>query len=264
MPTIRTPWTLAACALLALCTALSAQTPAAPDATLFTTYSLFSGEQTLDWSVCGSTTTSEGCYAAGSLGPFGKIGAMIEGNPSVSGSTVTRMIYVVDIASGTSGTGVTLYAYKKTDTVSSSTDTVKVTLTKTVNLPTLVGGATAACSMAATPTLLFIGTNQTQQAVYVKKSNFSITPVGVYIIGPPVTAITVDKYGYVTVTQGDFTSGTNGFSVFNSTGAVQEDGGGADFMLDTTAATSTANLPPSTTHLSERLLTHPVIPRQPE
>lgn len=264
MPTIRAPWTLAACALLALCTALSAQTPAAPDATLFTTYSLFSGEQTLDWSVCGSTATSEGCYAAGSLGPFGKIGAMIEGNPSVSGSTVTRMIYVVDIASGTSGTGVTLYAYKKTDTVSSSSDTVKVTLTKTINLPTLTGGSTATCSMAATPTLLFIGTNQTQQAVYVKKSNFSITPVSVYIIGPPVTAITVDKYGYVTVTQGDFTSGSNGFSVFNSTGATQEDGGGADFMLDTTAATSTANLPPSTTHLSERLVTHPVIPRQPE
>src|SRR5579859_5500900 len=216
MPTART--SLAACALLlALCTALSAQTPAAPDATLFTTYSLFSNEQTLDWLVCGSTTGSSGCYASGSLGPFGKIGAMIEGNPTVSGSTVTRMIYVVDIASGTSGTGVTLNAYKKIDVVSSSSDTVTVTLIKSVNLPTLVGGATATCSMAATPTLLFIGTNQAQQAVYVKKSNFSITPVGVYIIGPPVTAITVDKYGYVTVTQGDFTSGSNGFSVLNST-----------------------------------------------
>jgi hypothetical protein len=266
MPTTRTLSTLAI--LLTLCAALTAQTaiapPAAPDATLFTTYSLFSGEQTLDWIVCGSTTGSSGCYASGSLGPFGKIGAMIEGNPSVSGSTVTRMIYVVDIASGTSGTGVTLNAYKKTDVVSSSSDSVTVTLTKTVNLTTLTGGATATCSMAATPTLLFIGTNQGQQAVYVKKSNFSVTPVGLYIIGPPVTSITVDKYAYVTVTQGDFTSGTNGFTVFNSTGAAQEDGGGADFMLDTTAATSTANLPPSTTHLSERLLTHPAIPRQPE
>ncbi len=189
---------------------------------------------------------------------------MIEGNPSVSGNTVTRMIYVVDTASGTSGTGVTLNAYKKTDTVSSTADTVKVTLVKSVNLPTLTGGITATCSMAATPTLLFIGTNLGQQAVYVKKSNFSVTPVGLYIIGPPVTSITVDKYGYVTVTQGDFTSGTNGFTVFNSTGTAEEDGGGAEFMLDTTAATSTANLPPSTTHLSERLLTHAAIPRQPE
>lgn len=268
MSTIRVPWALAASLILLALTALpaGAQTaiapPVAPDATLFTTYSLFSGEQTLDWVVCGSTTGSSGCYAAGSLGPFGKIGAMIEGIPSVSGSTVTRMIYIVDIAAGTSGTGVKLNVYKKTDTVSSTSDTVTVTLTRTVSLPTLIGGSTATCSMAATPTILFIGTNQGQQAVEVKKSTLTVTPVSVYIIGPPVTGITIDKYGYVTVTQGNFTSGTNGFAVFNSTGAAQEDGGGADFMLDTTAATSTANLPPATTHLYERLATHPITPRQ--
>ena len=267
MPRIRT-WIPATCALLlALSSALTAQTtiapPAPPDATLYTTYSLFSNEQTLDWVVCGSTTGSSGCYASGSLGPFGKIGSMIEGNPSVSGSTVTRMIYVVDIAAGTSGTGVTLYAYKKTDTVSSTSDTVTVTLLRSVNLTALTGGATATCSMAATPTLLFIGTNQGQQAVYVKKSNLAVTAVGTYIIGPPVTSITVDKYNYVTVTQGNFSSGSNGFTVFNSTGAAQEDGGGADFMLPTTTGVSTANLPTAITHLSERLITNPVVPRQP-
>src|ERR1035437_7676061 len=161
MSTPRTSWALAASVILLAASALpaAAQTPiappAAPDATLFTTYSLFSGEQTLDWIVCGSTTGSSGCYASGSLGPFGKIGAMVEGNPSTSGSTVTRMIYVVDIASGTSGTGVTLYTYKKTDTVTPSSDPVTVTLTKSVTLSPLTGGTTAACSMAATPTLLF-------------------------------------------------------------------------------------------------------------
>jgi hypothetical protein len=242
--------------LLTLSASLAAQTaiapPVAPDSTLFTTYSLFSGEQTLDWIVCGSTAGSSGCYASGSLGPFGKIGAMIEGNPTISGSTVTRMIYVVDIAAGTGGTGVTLYSYKKTDTVSSTSDTVTVTLSKTVSLP-LAGGASAVCSMAATPTLLFIGTNQSVQAVTVKKSTLTATQVGTYILGINVTGITVDKYGYVTVTQGGFTSGSNGFSVFNSTGVAQEDGGGADFMLDTTAAVSTANLPTASSHLSERL-----------
>jgi len=252
--------------MLAVCASLNAQIatapPVAPDATLFTTYSLFSNEQTLDWVVCGSTTGSSGCYAAGSLGPFGKIGAMIEGNPTTSGSTVTRMIYVVDIAAGSSGTGVALNVYKKTDTVSSSSDTVSVTLTRTVNLPTLVGGSTAKCSMAASPTILFIGTDQGQQAVEVKKGSLAVTPVSVYIVGPPVTSITVDKYGYVTVTQGNFTSFPNGFTVFNSLGAAQEDGGGADFMLDTTAATSTGSLPLATTHLSERLITRPVTPRQ--
>lgn len=269
MSRILVPWTLAASLILFAVFAPHAGaqttiTAAAPDATLFTTYSLFSGEQTLDWLVCGSTTGSSGCYASGSLGPFGKIGAMIEGNPSTSGSTVTRMIYIVDIAAGASGTGVTLYVYKKTDVVTSTTDTVTVTLSKTVSLSTLTGGSTASCSMAATPTLLFIGTNQGQQAVEVKKSTLAVTPVSVYIIGPPVTSITVDKYGYVTVTQGNFTSGSNGFSVFNSTGTAQEDGGGADFMLDTSAGLTTATLPLASTHLSERLATRPVIPRQPE
>ena len=269
MSRIRVPSTLAASLILFALFALqaSAQTSVAaapPDSTLFTTYSFLAGEQTLDWLVCGSTTSTMGCYASGSLGPFGKIGAMIEGNPSTSGNTVTRMIYVVDIAAGTSGTGVTLYAYKKTDVVTSTTDTVTVTLSNTVSLPTLTGGSAAVCSMAATPTLLFIGTNFGQQAVEVKKINLTVTPVGTYIIGPTVTGITVDKYGYVTVTQGSFTIGLNGFSVFNSTGTAQEDGGGGDFMLNTSAGLSAANLPQSTTHLSERLATRPVVPRQPE
>jgi hypothetical protein len=244
---------------------LSAQTSsepaAAPDATLFTTYSLFSGTQNLDWIVCGATTGSSGCYASGGLGPFGKIGAMIEGNPSTSGNIVTRMIYVVDVAAGTSASNVILYVYKKTDTVTSSNDTVTVTLTRSVKLP-LTGGNSANCFLAATPTILFIGTDQGDQAVEVKKASLSVTPVSVYIVGPPVTNITIDKYGYVTVTQGNFSSFPNGFSVFNSVGQAQEDGGGADFMLETTMGLSTSSLPLATAHLSERLAERPVVPRQ--
>ena len=249
-------------AVLSLHAQTSAASNTAPDATLFTTYSFFSNEQTLDWLVCGSTTSTEGCYASGSLGPFGKVGAMIEGNPTTSGNTVTRMIYVVDIAAG-SGTGVTLSVYKKTDTVTSSSDTVTVTLGKTISLP-LTGGSTASCSMAANATLLFIGTDQNQQAVMVKKSNLTVTQVGTYIIGPGVTAITTDKYGYITVTQGNFTSGVSGFTVFNAAGAAQEDGGGADFMLNTVTGVSTSALPPATTHLSERLGVRPKGLTQPQ
>ena len=85
----------------------AAQTTSAPpsalDATVFTTYSLSSGDQNVSLSVCGSLPGSEGCYGGAFLGPFGKIGALLEGNPSTKGNTVIRAIYVLDIATGTTG-----------------------------------------------------------------------------------------------------------------------------------------------------------------
>lgn len=215
-----------------------------PDATLFTTYSLSSLDQTVFWDVCGSTALTGGCFASGSLGPFGKAGALMEGNPSVdlNTNTVTRAIYVVDIASGGGGNGVVLYVYKKTDTVSSTFDTVTVTLSETVTLP-LTGGSTALCSMAANNSFLFVGTDQSPQAVRVHKSSFTVTQVGGFFPPINVAAITADKYGYVTVTQGHFSGGESGFSVFGPDGTLQEDGGGASFMLNTVTAVSTTTLP---------------------
>ena len=247
---------LCVCLLATTATLHSQTAPAALDATLFTTYTISSGDQNVSLVVCGSTTESEGCYGSGSMGPFGKAGALIESNPTTKGSTVTRFIYVVDSAAGSSGTGVNLNVYKKTDTISSSSDTVSVTLFKTISLP-LTGGSTAITSMAANTKFLFIGTDQGEQAVMVQKSNLVVTKVGIYIIGPNVTSITADQYGYVTVTQGDFTTFPNGFAVFGPTGAAEEDGGGADFMLSTTAGISTANLPPSDADPSERLGVRP-------
>ncbi|MGA7401698.1 MAG: hypothetical protein WBW38_16890 [Candidatus Sulfotelmatobacter sp.] len=202
----------------------------AVDSTLFTTYS---GNLTsVNWVVCGSTAETEGCYASGSLGPFVGVGAMLESNPSVKGDVVTREIYVVDSGSADS---VKLYVYKKTDTVSTETDTVVVTLAKTVTLP-LTGGSTALCSMAANSKFLFIGTNQSNQAVEVKKSTFAMTEIGGFSPPSGVTSITSDQYGYVTVTQGD------AFTVLGPDGSFQEDGGGTDFMLGTTQAVSSSVL----------------------
>jgi hypothetical protein len=210
-----------------------------PDATLSTKYTIDSTHTSVGWSVCGSTQQTVGCYASGSLGPFGKIGAMIEGNQStnLSTNTVTRDIYVLDVASGSNLNGVELYVYTKTDTVTPSFDTVSVTLSKTVSLP-LVGGALALASMAANNKFLFIGTNRSPQAVEVQKGTFSITETAGGF-SPPinVSAITADKYGYVTVTFGSFNpSKENGFIVFGSDGRAREIGGGASFMLNTVQA----------------------------
>jgi hypothetical protein len=249
--------------LLIFSAAAYATTP--PDSTLYTSYFFESGYQTMTWIVCGSTAQSEGCFGSGSLGPFGRAGAMIEGNPIVNltTNTVSRFIYVVDIASGSSGTGVTLYVYKKTDTVTASSDTISVKLVKTVGLP-LTGGAAATCSMAANKGFLFIGTDQSPQAVRVQKSNLSTLLVGGFSPSINVTSITSDKYGYVTVTFGGFLSGEDGFYTFGPSGQGEGDGGGAWFMLSTDTGLSTTALPAATSmNLAERLQVHPKAMEQP-
>jgi len=237
--------------VLPVCSQTAASPLALPDATLFTSYIADSGYQNINWVVCGSTKGSEGCYSSGRLGPFGQAGALMEGSPSRKKNTVTRNIYVVDTRSG-SGGGVTLYVYQKTDTVTSSFDTAVTTLTNTIDLP-LVGGSTALCSMAANSGFLFIGTDQSPLGVEVQKSDLSVTEIGGF--SPPinVTSITGDPYGYVTVTFGGFTTGESGIYQYGPDGLRVDDGGGAEFMLNTVTGISTATLPTSDFSPSLRL-----------
>lgn len=143
---------------------------AAIDSTLYTTYTMNATRTNISWVVCGSTSTTNGCYGSGSLGTFGRVGAIMESNPSqnVTKSTVTRNIYVLDVAYGPAANGVALYVYKKVDTVSVSDDTIAVTLFKTVSLP-LTGGSTTVASMAANTPFLYIGTNRDDLAVQVEE-----------------------------------------------------------------------------------------------
>ncbi len=83
--------------------------------------------------------------------------------------------------------------------------------------------------MAANPQFLFVGTDRSPQGVEVNKRNLTFSQVGGF--SPPinVTAITADRYGYVTLTCGSFSGGQSGFYLFGPDGSLQEDGGGADF-----------------------------------
>src|SRR2546430_9963099 len=110
--------------------AVPAATP--PDATLFTTYNIDTAHTSVGWSVCGSLPGSSGCYGSGSLGPFGKVGALLEGEPKTdrSANTVTRAIYVLDHLSGPNQDQVVLYIYTKVDTITTDSDTVTVTLSQ--------------------------------------------------------------------------------------------------------------------------------------
>lgn len=220
----RNPRLLSAAALISFAMALPVQaqkTSTPPDSTLYTTYS---GTPTsVSWSTCGSTEESEGCYGSGKLGPFAGVGAILEGNPSVKGDVVTRAIYIVDSGDASN---VQLYAYKKTDTVTSSNDSVEVTLAKTVSLP-LTGGTHSRAFMAANAKYLFIGTDLSTQGVRVAKNNLAVTQLGGFSPPMNITSITVDEYGYVAVTQ------TGGFSLYGPDGGGEEDGGGTSFTVGT-------------------------------
>lgn len=197
----------------------SQQPTAPPDANLYTNYD---GTPTsVNWIVCGSTQQSEGCFASGSIGPFVSVGAMLEGNPSVKGDVVRRAIYVVD----TGATPVTLYVYKKSDTVTASSDTVTVTLDTTVPLSQLVGGSTAITYMTANAKSIYVGTSLGAHTALITKSNLSVSDL--FPLSTNVSSITVNGYGFVTVTQGD------GFAVYNPSGSLVEDGGGTQFMAGT-------------------------------
>ena len=172
---------------------------AALDSTLFTTYTISTDLENVGLNVCGSTKQSRGCYWGGSLGPFGRVGAMMESSPStnLTEQTVTRYIYVLDLGYGSKKDGVALYVYKKVDAISHSDDAVTVTLFKTISLP-LTGGSTTVPRMAANGTVLLIGTNKDELLVLVKKNNLAVTESAL----GKISSITADQYGYITVNYG--------------------------------------------------------------
>jgi len=211
------------------------------DSTLFTTYTMDTNRTNLNFTVCGSVGTTSGCYGSGSLGPFGKVSAIVEGLPAqnLARGTVTRYIYVLDVNFASGANGVALYVYKKVDTITASGDTIAITLFKTVTLP-LTGSSSTVAAMAANKNFLYVGTNQDGLAVQVKKSTFALTQYG-EISGPAtVQAITSNQYGFVTTTW-ITSSKSQAFNVIDPNGVPQEGGGGGSFMLNTIQA-----LPPST------------------
>ncbi len=213
--------------------------PAAPiDATLYTRYNMNPAHTTVNWNVCGSLQGSSGCYGSGSLGPFGRVAALMEGEPKTDRATnsVTRSIYILDTASSTDQNGVLLYVYTKVDTITANSDTVTVTLSQTISLP-LVGGTNPhSAQMAANKQFLFVGTDQSPEAVQISKRDFSITKLGGFT--PPINVFGIfgDQYGYVTLSFGSFRTFRNAFIVVGPNGSVVETGDTSQFMLNTVNA----------------------------
>ncbi|HEX3664850.1 MAG TPA: hypothetical protein VHU23_06440 [Rhizomicrobium sp.] len=192
---------------------------------LFATYSASQDGTSVSFSVCGSVQEAEGCFGGGSFGPFGHACAVIEGKPKTKGDVVTRDVYVLDKGAQSDSTAV-LDVYKRTDTITSSSDTIQVSLTKAVSLG-LPGGPSTECSMGAGKDYVFAATTASTQVAAINMSTLAVSLEGGFSPPATVTSITADDRGYVSV------QFTEGFYVFGPDGSGLEDGGGNAALVNT-------------------------------
>jgi hypothetical protein len=210
-----------------------------PDSTLFTIYNYGQQPPTeISWLTCGSLPQSEGCYGSGSFQGFTNICSVVQSVPgAINLNTVLRYIYIRD--TGSSAGGATLTAYKRTDAVSQTSDTITITMVAVVPLPQLVGGTGVTCYSAQNPDYVYAGTNQSTTAVAINKTNYSVSTAG--DIPGTVAAITADSYGYVTIVQ--LQNGIPGFTTYAPNGEGEEDGGGSYFMINPIDGVNPTNYP---------------------
>jgi hypothetical protein len=193
------------------------------DATLFTTYS--GGGASISYVVCGSLPQTSGCYGSGSLSPFEQACAVLEGKEKQKNNVITRAIYVLDKRTSASAP-ITLYVYTRTDTITDTSDSIQVSLTKTVYLG-INGGASANCSMAANKDFVYAATDADTVAAGMNKSTYAVSQLGGFSPPANIVSITTDDRGYVSL------HFNGGFYVYGPDGSLQEDGGGAADMVGT-------------------------------
>ncbi len=152
---------------------------------------------------------------------------MMEGEPRthLRTNTVTRAIYVLDVAAGPNHDQVVLNVFKKTDVITSDFDTVSVALSEAITLP-LTGASSAEGLMAANKDFLLVGTTQNPSAVELDKKTFKITPIGTFRVN--LSSITADEYGYISASFSD----SEFFTIYPD-GTIGANGGGSQFMLNT-------------------------------
>jgi|SRR5271166_1778054 len=199
-----------------------------PDSGLLTIYHSPHPATSISWSTCGYLQQGDGCYGSGTFEPFVNACSIVQSVPQpLNLSTVLRYIYILD--AGSTAGGATLTAYRRTDTVSPSSDTISITQVATVPLPSLVAGPGATCWMVQNPTYVYAATAQGQIVATVNKTSFAVGSIGGF--GLNVTALTADSYGYVTVDWGSGSQSEN--AEFGPNGQTQFSGGGSYFMITT-------------------------------
>ena len=191
------------------------------DAGLYTTYGKAGAGSLINFIVCGSVGSSEGCYGAGRLGPFEQPCAVLEGKPRQTKNVIRRAIYVLDKRSSDAAP-ITLTVFTRIDRFGENSDLIEVRQTKQVPLGITAAGPDAKCSMAANYAFVYAGTDAKNSVVAIDKKTFTISTIAG---SGMVQSITADDRGDVAL---DF-GGSN--ELFDPQGnQVSGSGGAADVV----------------------------------
>jgi hypothetical protein len=201
-------------------------------ASLYTTYALSPDKNTITWTTCGNAGPDSGCYGRGTFRPLTNPCAVMAGPTSVSGNTVSQTVYVVEGGSA-SHRHAMLDIFAKQDVVSGA-DKPSSKLVSQVDLGVRVG-PNSVCFMAGGPRYLYVGTPLSTYAARFDTTTGKVSAQSADSdIPEPVSQITVDDRGYVSITWGTSPS-TNSIVTLSPRGGAVGFGGGSGFFLNQNA-----------------------------
>ena len=207
MSVVRTITAIAVAGGLAISTAIAAPL----DENIATSYTIL--DTSINWQTSGALQPS----SAGTLGPFKRVCATVEGQPVTRGNTLKRAVYVLDAGDGSANSFV-LHIYARTDTITSSNGQISDTETVVPHHKVVLSESSASaatCFMAANSTSVFAANSANDQASVVDKISFAEIVIQSYVAGiaAPVTNISAAASGLIFVTFG--TGSSAGFAEFD-------------------------------------------------
>jgi hypothetical protein len=192
----------------------------------------------INWQTAGALQPQ----SSGSLGPFKKACAILQGTPSTTGSVMKRSVYVLDAGNGASNS-VVLHIYTRTDTITSNNGQISDVATIVPHhkvVLSLASAAASTCYMAANDTSVFASSSANDMASIVDKTTFveTIIQSSVTATTNPVAQISATMEGIVFVTFG--TGPTSGFAEFDDSSNFLAAGQNFNFtvLADTVNATT--------------------------
>lgn len=138
-----------------------------------------------------------------------------------------------------------LYDYLKTDVYDPNSGNV-VASAKLVNSATvpLTGRSKTRAWLAGSGDFLYAGTSASTVAAVIQTGTLASSSYGGF--SPPVAvgSITVNNYGYVSLVFGQAANPVSGFYLLNKDGEGEEDGGGAEYVVNSLVGLNAEALPP--------------------
>jgi len=162
---------------------------------VYTTYSVDS-----PYTIAAATCDSTGhCIGYGRLHGLNGACSLLEGPATTHGDITRQQLYVLQTGSDAIPV-VALKIYNKTVSTRPSIEYLRISLIRTIPLPSFQGGSNLTCAMAANPTSLFLGIVGAGHAMQLDRKTFTGHTFGAdQYLRPHFSSMVADATGYVSV-----------------------------------------------------------------